>query len=346
MAALFRSATPGDARAIVALYKEAGLHPDVERQHLEWKYWQPRADWPGPRSFVLTDGGEVIAHLAIVPGRCVWQMHSIRLGHLIDWAASPKAPGAGIALLNQVVGQEQAVLAVGASDEALQILPRIGFRAMGAVSNYVRPLRPLRLRRSAGTASSSWRLAARVVRSIAWTLTAPPARASNWQPLSLAAPDVSRISAVLPVPLEKTAVFERSAELFRYMLSCPILPMELFAVKRADQIQGYYLLASAPGQIRIADYWMDSQEPADWRELILCAVEQATHHHEAAEVVSWASDPTLAQTLEACGFRARYETPMLLRPAADQVLPQGTLRVQMLDTDLAYLHGGSKEFWS
>jgi hypothetical protein len=67
-----RPSTPADAPAIVALLTEAGLQPSVDPQHLHWKYWQPRADWPGPRSYVLTSDSELIAHGAIIPGTCTW----------------------------------------------------------------------------------------------------------------------------------------------------------------------------------------------------------------------------------------------------------------------------------
>lgn len=344
MTASFRPATLGDAPAILGLFAEAGLHPDVEPRHLHWKYWQLRADWPDSRSFVMADGSELIAHVAIVPGRCAWRTQRIKLGQLIDWAASPRAPFAGIALLN-LIGQQQAILAVGGSDDALQILPRIGFQALGVVTSYVRPLHPQRLRPPEGS-PPSWRLAARVARSIAWRVTAPPARRTDWHALSVVAEDLGRLSSVFPDPEQGMAVFERSLDLFHYMLSCPIVPMTVFAVEKADRLRGYYVLACTPGQVRIADCWMDSEDPADWRALILCAVEQANHDPQAAEVVIWGSDPGLAQALEACGFHARFETPILLRPGGDGLVPEGPLHVQMLDTDLAYLHGGRKEFWS
>ena len=334
---------PGDAPAIVRLFEEAGLHANSRSQDLEWKYWRPRDDWAGPRSFVLTDGSELIAHVAMLPGSCAGRTQRVKLGHVMDWAASPRAPVAGVALMN-LVGQQQAVFAVGGSVEAVQILARIGFQVLGVVTSYSRPLYPLRLRRREG--SASWKLAARVARSIAWTLTAPSTHVTDWRSCRLASGDISRITPAFPVPERGTGMFERSVDLFHYMLSCPIVPMELFAVQRANRVQGYYLLASAPGQVRIVDCWMDSEDPSGWCALILCAVEQAKHDPQAAEVVIWASDAALAQALEACGFHARFKTPILVRPAADRLLPECPLRVQMLDTDIAFIDPGRKEFWS
>src|SRR6185312_10254298 len=63
-----RPSRPEDGPAIVALMRSVGLEPHEDPRHLHWKYWQERADWPGSRSFVLTDGRDLLAHLAIVPG--------------------------------------------------------------------------------------------------------------------------------------------------------------------------------------------------------------------------------------------------------------------------------------
>jgi hypothetical protein len=150
---------------------------------------------------------------------------------------------------------------------------------------------------------------------------------------------------VLPVPIREMAVLERSVELFRYMISCPDVPMALYAVERAGILRGYFLLACVPGQVRIADCWMNSDDPADWRALIFCAVDEAKRDAQAAEVVSWASDPLMSQTLQSCGFHARYEIPVQIR-AATATMPAPPLRVQMLDNDAVFLHQGRNEFWA
>jgi hypothetical protein len=115
--------------------------------------------------------------------------------------------------------------------------------------------------------------------------------------------------------------------------------MRLYAVESAGRVRGYFLLASVPGQVRIADCCMDSDESADWRALILCAVEKAKHDPQAAEVVILASDPLLARAVQACGFYARFQSP-ILRPTTTHSMPEGTLRVHMLDNDSALFYEG------
>ncbi len=69
------------------------------------------------------------------------------------------------------------------------------------------------------------------------------------------------------------------------------------------------------------------------------AVAQARRDPQAAEVVIWASDPMLSESLRATGFHARQETSILLRSRNGAAVPGAPLRVQMLDNDEAYLHG-------
>jgi hypothetical protein len=340
----FRPSTPADVPAVVGLFEEAGLRPNVEPQDLQWKYWQPRADWPGPRSFVLTNGSEPMAHGAVIPGWCAWGAQRIKVIHVIDWAARSGAHGAGTTLLKHIGQQVQALLAVGGSTRSLQILPHIGFRVVGAVSGFVRPLHPWRLRERGE--SARWRLLPRLARSFAWTLGAPAAPRTDWQVRRLAVEEIPQIAPVFPIPTRQMAVFERSVELLRYAVSCPIVPMALFAVERAGRVRGYFLLASAPGQVRIADCWMDSADPADWRAALLCAVEQAKQDPQAAELVTWASHPLLAESLHTCGFHVRFRVPIQMRAAGEGSMPAGPLHVQMLDSDAAFFHEGRSEFWA
>jgi hypothetical protein len=330
--------------SILGLLAEAGLQPDVRAQDLQWKYWQPRADWPGPRSFVLTDGDAPVAHAAVIPGWCAWGTHRVNTLHLIDWAARPGAIGAGVALMKQIARQAQALLAIGGSAQTQQILPLVGFRACGAVTGYVRTLHPMRLLKDVAIPRS--RLLPRVARAVVWAVGAPSARTAGWRARRLVGEEVDAVSAVLPAPIRGMPVLERSVELFRYVLSCPIVPMGLYAVEGSGSTRGYFLLVSAPGQVRIADCWMDSDEPADWRAMILCAVEQAKHDSQAAEVVAWANDPMLAESLVACGFHPRNETPIQVRSTTAAPMPPVPLRVQMLDSDAAFLHGGVVHHWA
>lgn len=344
MRRLARPTTQADAAAILELFVAAALHPNSEPQALDWKYWQPRADWAGPRSFVLTDDEVPVAHGAIIPNHCAWAAQRISMIHVIDWAARPDAVGAGVALMKHIGRQAQALLAIGGSAQTQQILPLIGFRDAGVVTGYVRTLHPTRLLRSGRLPPG--KLLPRLARSVMWTLAARSASDSEWQVRRLSAADAVTVAQVLPVPTRGMAVLERTVALFRYVLACPIVPLALYAIERAGRVRGYFLLASAPGQVRIVDCWVDSDERADWRALILCAVAQARRDGQAAEVVIWASDPLLADALGECGFHARQVVAVRLRVAEGAPMPPLPLRLQILDNDAAFLHEGVAHYWA
>jgi hypothetical protein len=339
MKSLIRPSTPADAPAIGALFRERGMRHDLDPRFLDWKYWQQRADWPGSRSFVVTSGSELIAHAAVAPGTCAWAGGRVATLHMFDWAAR-QGSGAGVTLLKYIGRMSEALLAIGGGAETLSILPQVGFRPAGAATGYARPLFPLRILRGGAT----WRLLPRLGRAIC-RRSAAVAPDTAWHARRLAADQLSQIMSVFPRPVHGAAVTERSAGLFRHILSCPTVPMQLYVVEERSSVRGYFLLVSVAGQARIADCWMDSGDSSDWRALVLCAVEQAQRDPRAAEVVTWASDPLLAEALRACGFYARFQSPIQVRASGRVTMPEGTLRVQMLDNDAAYLYEGRNAYW-
>ena len=239
-----RPSTPADAPAIVALLTEAGLQPNVDPQHLHWKYWQPRADWPGPRSYVLAGGNSIVAHTGLVPGSLLWGEDRIRLVQMIDWAARSDTASAGVSLMKHVGGLVDGLLSIGGSAQTRQLLPHIGFRPYGDATGYVRPLHPLRI--LGPGAEVNWRLLPRFARSVQWRLTAPSGGMAGWQVRPVHARTLHLLASVFPTRVRNIAVLERSEGLLQHTLTCPILLLELHALERAARPHGYFLLALAP----------------------------------------------------------------------------------------------------
>ena len=262
---------------------------------------------------------------------------------MIDWAARRNEPGAGVMLMKYVGSLVDGLLGIGGSVATLKIMPLIGYRPYGDVTGYVRPLHPLRL--LTGVTEPSWKVLPRVARSSIWHLSAHRTRCGEWRAHQIASGDVGRIASVLPARGREFDLLERTEGLMRHTLACPIVPMELYALERSGGLAGYFVLAYAPGQARLVDSSVVTGEPADWRALIQCAVCEAARHGDAAELVTWANDARLAQSLLQCGFRARLNIPVYLRATAAGIAPRA-LHVQMLDNDAAYLHEGHAELWA
>jgi hypothetical protein len=162
---------------------EAGLRPNFQSKDLEWKYWQPRADWPGPRSFVVVRGDEILAHAGILPGAFlvaaqVNGARRVRAVHVIDWAARPSAMGAGVMLMKHIGRTTEALLAVGGSIQTRKLLPHLGFQPAGTVTCWVRPLHPVRI--LTRSVHPTTKLIPRFLRSAAWNLMAPSRHPEGW----------------------------------------------------------------------------------------------------------------------------------------------------------------------
>jgi hypothetical protein len=339
-----RPSIPADAPAIVELLAVAALTPNVEPEALDWKYWQRREDWAGARSFVATRGAQILAHAAVVPGSYAKDSRRATVLQVIDWAARSDAAGTGVSLMKYLGRRADALLSVGGSDHTRRILPQIGFRPCGTVEGYVRVLHPLRFQDIFGPAV--WKQPARLVRRSLWRLTSPFVEPAGWSIRRIAADEMTALAEALPRSTASQGVFERSEGLFRHMLRCPIVPMELYALKSQNHVRGYFLLAFAPGQARIADCWVATDEPAAWQALMQYAALEAWRHRDVAEIVAWSSDAVMTRALAAAGFHRRYQQPILLRFAAEGGVIAERFRVQMLDNDAAYLHRRFAEWWA
>jgi len=192
----FRPSTPDDGPAIVALLHSAGLNPNSEPSDIEWKYWHERADWRGPRSFVLTKGSEIVAHAGIVPGTCLWNGHRATVIHATDWAASHAVIGAGVMLVKHISGLADVAIGVDGSQDALRLRPMLGFRPCGMATMYVRALHPLR--RLASEPHPSWRTLPRFARSVLWRVTAPSRQNGEWHARKLTPAQIQSVGSVLP----------------------------------------------------------------------------------------------------------------------------------------------------
>jgi len=322
-------------------------HPMIARRHLYWKYWEPRADWDGSRSYVLTKDGAIVAHAALVPCECLHGGRRIRVIQLIDWVARADVRGGGAAIIQHIAKLADAIVTANGSEFAWRILPFIGFKPSGTtVGQYARPIRPLL--RLAGARHFHWRLAPQLARNMLWALQSPSFADGSWTARRLERHELGRAPIPWPSANAHTAVFERTLTAMTYLLSCPAAPMEFYAAEQQRSIRGYFVLTLVPAQARIADVWADSDDPSDWRAVLHLAVQQAKSKRGVAEVVAIASDPLLDGALRACGFHRRATRPLLIRAESGTLAPEPppSIRVQMLDDDSAYLHDGTNSFWA
>ena len=334
----FRATSPQDYEQIKVLlcsaFRCGPNEPFLERSHMEWKYWDPRPGWLGSRSYVLERGGSLVAH------GCAWPLlfegsgGSIRVLHLVDWAADPKALGSGSVLLDKMRTLADGIVSVGGSDTTKRILPKLGFAPVGEFRTFARPLRPFR--QAISHQSRGWRLPIRFARNLVWSLSGgqiPP----GWQ-----------ARAVSPEKIESwprshggELCPSRGADFYEYVLRCPTAECRFFSVRKEDRGAGYFCLSLVPGQARIVELWMESDDPAVWGiGYALASRESAAMG--AAEVVGAASSQTGWNALAVAGYRLRSNVPIMAQAQTSADFPR--LLMQMADGDAFFLHHGKPQY--
>jgi Acetyltransferase (GNAT) domain len=331
-----RAAGRDDALALSAFLQRTFRLPStailLEPRHIAWKYWSDREDWPGPRSFMARTQSRIVAHVAAWPVRIRLPDRVLQAAHLIDWASDPTYPGAGAWLLRQVRAKTELLIATGGTEITRRTLPVLGFRPIGEVCSFARPLRPFSQART--TTPKTWRTAARVVRNSAWRLYPPLSPASGWSAASLEPHEIG--DAVWPAASEEIAVAARDAAFYRYVLASPATRHALFGLKRRGELVGFFCLAYARHVARIADLWVASAAVDDWCAAFRTASAVAAQSNDIYEVTAWASLALGKTALARAGFRLR-DCSTLSACGGPHALGGRELHVQMLDCDSSFL---------
>jgi hypothetical protein len=129
-------------------------------------------------------------------------------------------------------------------------------------------------------------------------------------------------------------------------MSCPLAQVRLFSTERNTTTRGYFLLAGVPGQVRIADCWLESFSPSDWRDLYLAAAAEARACADAAEVVTMVTDDLRRNALQQAGFHARGDYPIQFFTRNSVLSEVPTLPCEMIDSDALYVDAGKIAFWA
>jgi hypothetical protein len=347
MSSQFRPTSPADAPAISAfmqmVFGMAPDHPGLDPRQMEWKYWRAHPQWEGPRGYLVERDGQIAAHGSVVPLACAWGSRRLRMVDLIDWAAHPAHPGAGITLLRRVSQLVDGVFIAGGTEKARQVFKSLGFHMHPNALRLALPIHPLA--RWLDTSEPVWKRTARLARNTAWRLRAFSVLPGNWTARRLGAAEIPSAQFPVPHPRAEPAVFERSAETSAFLLECPITPAEFYVVEKDGQPRGYFVLALAVAQGRIVEAWMEPGSTGDWRALYSLAIRQAAKHPELREVVTVVTNDAAAREgLMYAGFRPRGELP-LCSMFRERDRP-GEIRYQMVDNDNAWQHDGSSYYWS
>ena len=341
MKPVFVASSPEDAPKIAQfLVKAFATAPDdvIARPDLmHWKYWAERADWSGSRSFRLERAGVIVAHGAPWPSFVRTPAGAVlRSAQVLDWAADPSTPGAGLALMKHIAPEHvDLIFALGGSDATRRALPAIGFKPFNDIFFFAKPLRPFA--QIVSHQFRNWKSPARLIRNFVWSRRlAAPARGWSSRPV-----DASNIHA-WPESGGGATILVRDAKKFEYFSKCDLVRSRLYSVEREGREAGYFYLVFVPGQARIADAW--AIDPEGWTQLYALAIEQALEDPGTNEVTAIAGLEGAQQALEQCGFRRRRVERLMIYDPKKTLDPSARLHFQMIDNDAFFRHSGRPDY--
>jgi len=337
----FRQARPEDRARVTQFLKDifhaTGAEPALDPRQMRWKYEEEPSATPHAwtcRNFLLERDGVILAHAGVWPARMILEGKQYPGARLIDWAADPNAPGAGVSLLQKIAREEKIIYGLGGTQMTRKIFPALGFRPLSNIGYYARPLRPVR-QILTHPRRLHWKAPARFLRN-SWWSRSPRISVGAWS----AHPTAPDAHTVWPSSESSTiAVFHRNAGGFAYLSRCPVIRSAFYQVRNNSVPAGYFLLVYVPGQARIADAWIPDRDPLSWQKLFTLAEREARKDPDVAELTSIAGLAPARQALLACGFQTVKEEQLMVYDPK-RLLPPALAETnfQLVDDDACYLH--------
>ena len=331
---------------LLGVFHAAADAPFVRPEMMRWKYFAPRPDWSGTRSYLLRSDGRIAAHGGVAPvtfrlpaGRTPRTVTSMRV---IDWAGGRQVPAAGVRIMRALGTLADTVLAVGGSPDALRVFPKMGFAHCGNVAVFARVVRPWRQFRT-DPYPRGWKAPLRLARNTFFSRAALPAAPAGWSCQRVTAFDHTICPALEFRPTGFTAI-ERGPALLNYMLACPGAAFGGFQVRQGARVRGYFLLCQVAGQTRLADVRVDSEDADDWNAAFALATRQAAADPATCEILAVASFRQGIAAIEHCGYRFRRHDPIFLLDPRRLLAGAPELNLDLLVGDEAYLHVPSYPF--
>jgi hypothetical protein len=333
--------TSPEQRAAVAQLLRSVFGPGLSLsllspEFLEWKFFSSLPGSTGSHSYVVGTLEEIQSHVCEWPISFLSPSGEVQSCHLIDWAARPKAKGAGVLVYRHVMEQRETVLAIGGSAYAMKLLPKLGFRPHGTFDMFARVVRPWRQYRSRPQ-RAGWRDIARLVRNAMWSIKPLAVSEHEWR--ATPASDVNDLpDQAFRVPASTFCFGVRSALWLQHLLDCPVMNCSLFTLSKANVPRGYFLLNQIAGQCRIADLAVDSEAPRDWEAAYRVAVYTAGRRKTTCEISAVSSLPWLSDALRSIGFRLRRQSQVMLYDPAQRLVNAPPLHLRMTDSDCCFLY--------
>jgi hypothetical protein len=348
MSLQFAAALPSQKRDVSKFLREVfGANPQTnsfQPQVLDWKYFSPHPAWSQPRSFLLQKDQEIVGHGGVWPIRLATGGEGTQAIHLVDWAASPAALGAGVHVLRSIAQMADVMITIGGSPDTRKILPKLGYKKGGVLRRYARVVRPWLQMRT--RTRQDWKTPLRFLRNAS----------AAWRPL-LRIPSTWRIEPVAHFGEEVEPALARqssSQEIsplrtirgLNYVLACPAAEFSGFVVRDSARLVGYFILANVGHQSRIVDFSVASDHPHALPMLCAAAARTAAADRRVAEIIAGASSEKGQNPWQQLGFRPRRQDPILYLDRRKLLSSETILHLNLVDGDLAFMYSPDQPYIS
>jgi hypothetical protein len=308
-------------------------HRMFQADVLRWKCFAPHPFWEGSRGYALRYKGEMAAFVCLVPIRFLTVSGTVPGCNFIDWAASKAVPGAGIMLRRHIQGLIGTMINTGGTEDARQVLPKIGYQVRGERHAYTRVVRPWRHFQGH---RKDWKSPVRLARDYRELRRAAPVAGHALKARRVDSFD-GVPAEVFPDPLvTRQVVCARTPESLGYFLACPASKMEAYLLERDHTPVGYFVLSRVGFESRIADLWVRSADRQDWAEAYATATAAARTDPHTAEVKAAACSPLETGALEQSGYRRTHAEPVFVLDPDGKLGDRYDLDISLLEDDEFY----------
>ena len=342
MKSLLRPTTVDDLGRVRELlrgaFKARDDAPFLNPSLMAWKYWDQRADWEGPRAYVMERNGVMTAHGAIYP----MTLGGLRGAQVIDWAASEESPGAGVTLMEKLQARFDFVYSIGGSETTCRILPTLGFVERAQQWRGARPLRPFR--QILKHQHRNWKLGPRLIRNVSWAYPRNPGLPEGWT-----AEEIERdeFSASLRPPAAASDYFSaRPPAFFEYLVRCPVMRVRVYGIRSAGEPRGHFAICVLREQARVVGVWLYETDAAVWGAAFALARQAAAQIGEASEIVAAGSPGSGEQAAVGSGFRIIRHVPVYLLDRGHKLALPPDFQFQLCDDDTFWWDSGRCSFWT
>jgi hypothetical protein len=310
---------------------------------LLWKYF----DGPsGPSedslcSLIARSAGRIIGHIGMCPRQFVVPGDGatpISTMHAIDWRGSDAHPGLGAFLMRRAFASSKTQYAIGGTEEAEAVFPRLGFEPRPKLAVFRKILVPFhRLRTTDQGLFRKWAGTAKDAVSI-WRARTPPV--PQIVELRLVPTFTEEIDCLQRQSSVRIVTCQRDHLLLNYFLRCPLSGFSGWTIHTSQRMIGFAVLTITPhGRIqlgKIVDCWLDTEDPSCWQTAVATLIDRL-RALSADDVTCYATTPSLHAALLWNGFAKSGERNVYVRDK-QHLLPRDLpFGLSMLDRDRAIL---------